>query len=208
MRGLVYLVDDDAAVRRGVCALLSAIGYRTSPFESAERFLAALPDAEHVGAVILCDVYMLGMQGPELQRLLTKNAVRIPVVIMTAHGDVPLAVAAMRDGAVDFLEKPFTPEELTRALDRALSPQLALHQLIDQPTEAIVRRMKSLTTRERQVLRKIVSGLSNKAIARDLELSPRTVEVHRRNLVVKLQATSFAELVRMAIAVGPATEIE
>ncbi|MFN0023683.1 MAG: response regulator transcription factor [Parvularculaceae bacterium] len=202
MKGLVFLIDDDAAVRRGVGALLQAAGYRTALFESADRFLAALPNANQSGAVILCDVCMPGMQGPELQQRLRDQAVGIPVVIMTAHGDVQLAVSAMRDGAIDFLEKPFTPDELTKALDRAFTPRVALHPLIDLPTVDIARRIASLTAREREVLREIVNGQSNKAIARDLDLSPRTIEVHRRNLVAKMQATSFAELVRMAIAAG------
>jgi two-component system response regulator FixJ len=202
MKGFVYLIDDDAAVRRGVGALLGAAGYRASSFESAEQFLGAIPTLERADCVILTDVCMPGLQGPELQGRLRADGVLIPVVIMTAHGDVQTAVAAMRDGAVDFLEKPFTAEELTRALDRALTRPLAAHPLVDQAPEDLTRRIGTLTPREREVLREVVNGQSNKEIARDLGLSPRTVETHRRNLIAKMEAQSFAELVRMAVVAG------
>jgi two-component system, LuxR family, response regulator FixJ len=202
MRGHVYLIDDDAAVQRGVMALLKAAGYAVSGYSSAEIFLTALATLPRSGVAILLDVCMPGMRGPQLQRRLSADGVEIPVVVMTAHGDVPIAVQAMRDGAVDFLEKPFTAEELTRALDRAfaMTPPSTIRG--DPAGNEVMKRIEALTPREREVLREIIDGQSNKEIARAFNVSPRTVEVHRRNLMAKMEAGSFAELVRMSVAVG------
>lgn len=200
MWGHVYLIDDDAAVQRGVMALLKAAGYSVSSYFSAESFLSALATLPRTGVAILLDVCMPGMQGPQLQRRLSADGVAIPVVVMTAHGDVPIAVQAMRDGAVDFLEKPFTAEELTRALDCAFAMTPLPADSGAPAHNEVVKRIEALTPREREVLREIIDGQSNKEIARAFHLSPRTVEVHRRNLMAKMGAGSFAELVRMAVA--------
>ena len=202
MRGDVYLIDDDGAVQRGVKALLSAAGFGSSVFGSAEAFLSALPNLNAQGSVGLVDVCMPGMHGPELLTHLKKTDVRIPVIIMTAHGDIQMAVAAMREGAVDFLEKPFTADELIGALDRAFALANSKSQLSGPPAEDLAARLESLTPREQQVLTSIVEGQTSKAIGRELGLSPRTVEVHRRNIMSKMQAACIADLVRLAISGG------
>lgn len=200
MRGVVCLIDDDAAVQRGVSVLLSAAGYDSSVYGSAEEFLGALPDLDRANSIILVDVCMPGMQGPQLQSRLKADGVAIPLIIMTAHGDIPMATRAMREGAVDFLEKPFTAEELTQALDRAFALSNAHSRVRAAAPEDAAQRVNALTPREREVLVAIVDGQSSKLIGRELGLSPRTVEVHRRNIMTKMKASSFAELIRMAVA--------
>ncbi|MFZ5616295.1 MAG: response regulator transcription factor [Pseudomonadota bacterium] len=200
MRGVVCLIDDDAAVQRGVSVLLTAAGYDSSVYGSAEEFLGALPDLDRANSVILVDVCMPGMQGPQLQSRLKADGVAIPLIIMTAHGDIPMATRAMREGAVDFLEKPFTAEELTLALDRAFALSNSHSRVRASAPEDAAQRVNALTPREREVLVAIVDGQSSKLIGRELGLSPRTVEVHRRNIMTKMKASSFAELIRMAVA--------
>jgi len=202
LKGAVYLVDDDTAVQRGVAALLRAADYETSVFKSAEEFLARLPQLDLDRAALLVDVYMPGMQGLELQERLRAEGAPLPVIVMTAHGDIPMAVRAMRNGAIDFLQKPFTAEEVTSALDRAFmngasapsSPPCAPSHLADA--------YASLTPRERAVFESVVGGATNKEIARALSISPRTVEVHRQHIMTKMDAANFAELVRMAVSLG------
>jgi two-component system response regulator FixJ len=199
-RGAVFLVDDDKAVRRGVGALLAAADYAVNSFESAEDFLASLPALALGNAVMLVDVCMPGIQGLELQERLKNQGVQLPVIVMTAHGDIAMAVRAMRNGAVDFLEKPFTVEEVTAALDRALSIARPIPKLANSAPAEMRAHYEALTPRENEVLCEIVNGATNKEIARTLEISPRTVEVHRQNIMQKMHAHSFAELVRMAVA--------
>ncbi len=201
-RGRVFLVDDDPAVRRGVSALLKAANFKVASFDCAEAFLKDLDALDLDHAVLLLDVCMPGLQGLELQEQLIAQGVALPVVVMTAHGDVPMAVRAMRNGAADFLEKPFTVNEATDALSRALNPAARAGSPRRQPSGALYRAYETLTPRERDVLHQIVSGATNKEIARDFGISPRTVDVHRQKVMMKMKASSFAELVRMAVALG------
>ena len=199
-KGGVFLIDDDAAVRRGVAALLTAADYTVSIFKSGEEFLSEIDSLDIVDAALLVDVCMPGIQGLELQEQLNRDGVDLPVIVMTAHGDIPMAVRAMRNGAVDFLEKPFTVEEVTTALVRALTISRPFVKAAHMASPELSENYNSLTPRESEVLRDVVGGSTNKEIARSLNVSPRTVEVHRQNMMAKMNAKSFAELVRMAVA--------
>lgn len=200
---LVHVVDDDDAVRDSLTLLLEAAGFAVRTYGSATALLGAAMGA--VGCVVT-DVRMPEMDGLELQRRLAETGARLPVIVMTGHGDVPIAVEAMRAGAADFLEKPFDDEQLLASVRRAI----AASERVRDETEAaadIAARLTSLTPREREVLEKLVEGLPNKTIAYDLGSSPRTVEVHRARVMEKMGARSLPELVRMTIAVsghGPA----
>jgi len=198
--GGVFLIDDDAAVRRGVAALLTAADYTVSIFKSGEEFLSEIDSLDIVNAALLVDVCMPGIQGLELQERLNRDGVDLPVIVMTAHGDIPMAVRAMRNGAVDFLEKPFTVEEVTTALVRALTISRQIVKATQAASPELSENYNSLTPRESEVLRDVVGGSTNKEIARRIGVSPRTVEVHRQNMMSKMNAKSFAELVRMAVA--------
>ena len=202
-RGAVFLVDDDVSVQRGVAALLRAADYKTTVFKSGDEFLAKLPELDRQNAVVLVDVCMPGIQGLELQERLNADGVRLPVIVMTAHGDIPMAVRAMRNGAVDFLQKPFTVDEVTGALDRALSMQTPPFKQVESSANGDLHaRYESLTPRENEVFRQIVQGDTNKEIARLFDISPRTIEVHRQRIMTKMKADSLADLVRMAVALG------
>lgn len=198
-KGLVFVVDDDSAVQRGVAALLKAAEYEAVVFKSAEDFLTGLPNLDLRNAVMLADVCMPGIQGLELQEQLKKDGVNLPVIVMTAHGDIPMAVRAMRNGAIDFLQKPFTVDEIVTALERALCISLPAPKLSQSAPNDLIDRYKSLTPREKEVLREIVDGNTNKEIARIFSISPRTIEVHRQKIMAKMSADSLAELVRMAV---------
>ena len=200
--GKVFLVDDDDAVRHGVAALLSAADYETIVFKSGEEFLSALPDLDFDNGVMLVDVCMPGIQGLDLQERLKNDGVNLPVIVMTAHGDVPMAVRAMRNGAVDFLQKPFAADEVTTALERALAMPTPQKQSSKATSSGLVQKYESLTPREAEVLREIVNGNTNKEIARNLSVSPRTIEVHRQKVMTKMGAKSLAELVRMTVSLG------
>lgn len=201
-KGAVLLVDDDVAVRRGVAALLTAADYVVTSFASAEAFLAGLPELDVSGAVALVDVCMPGIQGLELLERLQREGVAVPVIVMTAHGDVSMAVRAMRDGAADFLEKPFTSDEVTKALDRAFASARPKPKAGTGAPADLRANYEALTPREKEVLLEIVAGATNKEIARNLGVSPRTVEVHRQNLMQKMTAGGLAELVRMAVSLN------
>ena len=193
---VVFVVDDDDAMRDSLDFLLSSAGCAVRTFEAAERLLEALTDS-NCGCVV-SDVRMPGVDGLELLRRIKAARPGLPVVIITGHGDVPLAVEAMKLGAADFVEKPFDDERLIGVVQAALA---GAPREVD-PANEIGVRVASLSPRERQVLDGLVAGLSNKAIARDHDISPRTVEVYRANLMAKMQAGSLSDLVRMAMRAG------
>jgi two-component system response regulator FixJ len=198
-RGKVYVIDDDDAMRDSLDFLLGAADFQVTLFESAQKFIDALP-ALDFGCVV-SDVRMPGIDGIELLKHLKAGANLFPVVIMTGHGDVPLAVEAMKLGAMDFLEKPFEDDRLIGMIEAALK-QAALGVKSEAVTLDIQSRIASLSPRERQVMDGLVAGLSNKLIAREYDISPRTIEVYRANVMTKMQAASLSELVRLAMRGG------
>lgn len=193
-RKLIYIVDDDASVRDSLCALLSAHGMRPVSFPSAEDLLQDTSEAHAFCAFI--DLRMSGMGGMELQKLLSKRATPVPVVILTAHGDVPLAVEAMRAGAVDFIEKPASEEQLLTAIE-SISNRLSNRPQVTLPPAVVSERLARLTVREKEVLDHIVLGMTNKHIADELRISQRTVEIHRARIREKMEARGLADLIRM-----------
>lgn len=196
MAETVYVVDDDAAMRDSLAFLLETSGYVAVTFDGGPALLSSLPVGTPV--CILTDVRMPGMSGLDLmQQLATRNP-GSAIIVITGHADVPLAVEAMKGGAVDFLEKPFDDDVLLASLDRALL-RLRGSEVGGAGRAAVVERLASLSARERQVLDALVAGKANKVIAFDLEISPRTVEVYRANVMTKMQAGSLSELVRMAL---------
>ncbi|ACI94238.1 transcriptional regulatory protein FixJ [Afipia carboxidovorans OM5] len=197
--GTVYVIDDDPAMRDSLDFLLDAAGFEARLFESAVSFLAALP-ALGPGCVV-SDVRMPNLDGIELLRRLKETNKPFPIIIMTGHGDVPLAVEAMKLGAIDFIEKPFEDDRLIGTIKAALSSAAQRHKG-EAVTADIASRIASLSPRERQVMEGLVAGLSNKLIARNYEISPRTIEVYRANVMTKMQASSVSELVRLAIRGG------
>jgi two-component system response regulator FixJ len=198
-RGKVYVIDDDEAMRHSLEFLLNSVDFEVTLFDSAQAFLDALAGLEF--GCVVSDVRMPGIDGIEMLRRLKALDTRFPVIIMTGHGDVPLAVEAMKLGAVDFLEKPFDDDLLIAMVDAGLKraePE-AKHEAA---TREIAGRIASLSPRERQVMDGLVAGLSNKAIAREYDISPRTIEVYRANVMTKMQAGSLSELVRLAMRAG------
>jgi len=196
---VIHVIDDDADVRKAMAFLLSTAGYAVRVHESATAFLAQL-DGVQAGCIV-SDVRMPGIDGLELQRRLKASGVRLPLIIMTGHADVPLAVEAMKAGAVDFIEKPFGDEVMLRAIERALETWRNASSE-NQESSAILARAATLSEREREVLSGVLAGNANKTIAYDLDISPRTVEVHRANVMSKMGAKSLSELVRMAMKAG------
>jgi len=198
-RGKVYVIDDDEAMRDSLNFLLDAAEFEVTLFESAQHFLDALPGVEF--GCVVSDVRMPGIDGIELLKRLKTNRNSLPVLIMTGHGDVPLAVEAMKLGAIDFLEKPFEDDRLIGMIDIALK-QAESGARSEAAVLDIVTRVESLSPRERQVMEGLIAGLSNKQIARDYDISPRTIEVYRANVMTKMQASSLSELVRLAMRAG------
>jgi two-component system response regulator FixJ len=194
--GVVHVIDDDADVRQSLAFLLSTAGLTVRVHESAVAFLKVLPEIKD--GCVVTDVRMPGIDGLELQRRLGELEKRLPVIVMTGHGDVPLAVEAMKAGAVDFIEKPFDDEVMLSAIRAALARQ-ADDRERNARTAAIQERIARLSDRERDVLDRLVAGKANKVIAHELGISPRTVEVYRANVMTKMQADSLSELVRMAL---------
>jgi len=198
-KGKVYVIDDDEAMRDSLNFLLASTGFDVVLFESAQIFLDALPDLAF--GCVLSDVRMPGIDGIELLKRMKAGNSPLPIVIMTGHGDIPLAVEAMKLGAVDFLEKPFDDDRLVAMIETAIrraEPAAKSEAL----TQDIVARVATLSPRERQVMDGLIAGLSNKLIARDYDISPRTIEVYRANVMTKMQANSLSELVRLAMRAG------
>jgi FixJ family two-component response regulator len=190
----VFIVDDDAAVRRFLGGLLESVELRVEAYESAQDFLEAY-EPGRPGCLVL-DVRMPGMSGLELQRELVGRAIDLPVIVLTGHGNVQVAVHAMKAGAVDFIEKPFDNELLLDRIQKAVAESVrATSERVKRNEIAI--RLKQLTPRESQVLDLVVSGESNKGVARHLDISERTVEIHRANVMRKMRATSLADLVKL-----------
>jgi two-component system response regulator FixJ len=195
----VYLIDDDEAVRESLALLLEARGLPVQTFASGSEFLAAAPSL--VPGCVVTDMRMPEMDGLELLQQLRERNLRLPVIVMTAHGEVSLAVQALKAGAADFIEKPFPGDVL---LDAVLSALKVIDRTQQQDTDIaeINGRIASLTSREREVMGQLVAGNQNKVIAYNLGMSPRTVEVHRARVMAKMQARSLSTLVRMAVSVG------
>ena len=198
-RGKVYVIDDDEAMRDSLQFLLGSADFEVTLFDSALVFLDKLGGLEF--GCIVSDVRMPGVDGIEMLRRLKHLGCRFPVIIMTGQGDVPLAVEAMKLGAVDFLEKPFDDDLLISMVDSGLKraePEVKQEAI----TREIAERIATLSPRERQVMDGLAAGLSNKAIAREYDISPRTIEVYRANVMTKMQAGSLSELVRLAMRAG------
>ncbi len=199
----VFIVDDDEAVRDSLEALLAVQGHSVQSYPSGDAFLAAWrPEAR---GCALVDLRMPGRDGLQLIDRLKSQGSKLPVIVVTGHGDVPLAVKAMKSGAVDFIEKPYSNDTIVQvvrqALARANTPAAA-----EGEGGKAAQRLASLTQREREVLQQLVIGRPNKIIAYELKISPRTVEIHRANLMKKMEAESLSHLVRMALAAGLSVE--
>lgn len=196
---VVHIVDDEEPVRKSLAFLLTMAGFTARVHESATRFLAAAPGLGK--SCLVTDLRMPDMSGLELLTRLGEAGAMLPTIVISGHGDVPMAVAAMKAGALDFIEKPFEDEVLVAAIKRA-AERIGQAAPAADDAAGIHERIAQLTERERQVLEAVVAGLPNKTIAYDLEISPRTVEVHRANVMSKMQARSLPELVRMTLAAG------
>ena len=194
-----HVIDDDQAVRESIEFLLRSARLTVKTYETASAFLAVAPT---IGSgCVITDVRMPGMSGIDLLRRLKEMGIGLPVIVITGHGDVPLAVEAMKFGAVDFLEKPFNDDVLLASVRSALDRSEASAQLETERAE-IRARIALLTNREHEVLDGLVAGHPNKIIAFDLKISPRTVEIYRANVMTKMKAASLSELVRMALVAG------
>ncbi|OZB20648.1 MAG: DNA-binding response regulator [Marinobacter sp. 34-60-7] len=194
----VYVVEDDEAVRDSLELLLKSDGKPVKTYESANAFLKEYSD-KMAGCIVL-DIRMPGMDGMELQKKLNDKHSILPIIFVTGHGDVPMAVDAMKEGAVDFIQKPYREEALLEKIEAALTQDLEQRKSLDEKQE-IVRRVKSLTPREREIMDRMIAGQANKVIAIELEISQRTVEIHRSRVMHKMGTHSLAHLVRMVLSV-------
>ena len=192
---IVHIVDDEEPVRKSLAFMLTVSGFAVRLHDSATAFLAAAPTIRN--GCLVTDLRMPDISGVDLIRKLKELAARIPSIVITGHGDVPMAVEAMKAGALDFIEKPFEDDTLIAAIERA-ARELD-RNAGDQDIHAILERLAQLSEREREVLSGVVAGHANKTIAYDLDISPRTVEVHRANVMAKMEARSLSELVRMSM---------
>ncbi|MES9817879.1 MAG: response regulator transcription factor [Candidatus Thiodiazotropha sp.] len=193
----VFVVDDDQAMRNSLKWLIESVSMQVETFESADAFIKSYYPGR--SGCLLLDVRMPGMSGLELQEYLRANQIAIPVIIITGHGDVPMAVRAMKSGAVDFIEKPFNDELLLESIRYALALDVKQRDMQKQRAE-IATRLARLTPREHEVMVMVTNGKANKEIASSLGVSAKTVEAHRARVMEKMQANSLAELVRMAIS--------
>jgi FixJ family two-component response regulator len=201
MQETVFVVDDDEAIRDSLRWLLEANGYRVQCFSSAEQFLEAYRSGQYaaqIGCLIL-DVRMTGMTGLELQEKLIAENSTLPIIFVTGHGDVPMAVSTMKKGAMDFIEKPFDEAELRKLVERMLDKARSESADVQQQRVA-TERLSKLTAREHQVLERIIAGRLNKQIADDLSISIKTVEAHRANIMEKLSVNTVADLLRLALS--------
>lgn len=196
---IIHVVDDDEAMRDSMAFLLRAENFPVQTYAAAADFLNALPQIK--SGCVVTDVRMPGMSGIELLQRLRELKVSLPVIVVSGHGDVPVAVEAMKSGALDFIEKPFSDEVFLRAVRMAINAQ-AVDSERQAQTATINSHLESLSKREREVLEGLVAGHSNKTIAYDLGISPRTVEIYRANVMEKMQAESLSDLVRMALIGG------
>jgi two-component system response regulator FixJ len=196
---IVFVVDDEPAIRDSLALLLRSVGLPTRTFESAQSFLDAFQPIPN--SCLLADVRMPGMSGLELQETLRSRGLKVPVIVLTGHGDIAMAVRAMKAGATDFIEKPYNDQVLIDAVHRALAAsQGAPSAPPGADRAAIEARIATLSPREREVMQFVIEGKPNKVIATRLGLSTRTVEVHRAKVMEKMEAASLAELVRLALA--------
>jgi two-component system response regulator FixJ len=196
---LISIIDDDESMRKSLAFRLRAAGFRVATYDSALAFLDAPP---HLGeGCVVTDIRMPQMDGMQLLRRIKSSGQNLQIVVMTGHGDISLAVEAMKLGASDFIEKPFDDEALLTMIRAALNNAEASSQR-DAESLEMVELIRSLTARERDVLEGLVAGRSNKDIGRDLDISPRTVEIYRANLMKKMRASSLSELIRIAIKAG------
>ena len=198
----IHVVDDDAAFRRSLVFLFESVGWQVATHASAEDFLAALPEANVVGCLVL-DIRMPMMSGLELQQVLRSRGWTVPIVFITGHGDVDLAVQAMKHGACDFLEKPFKDQALLDAVGRALKLGCEARDKAARCEEAKAL-LDRLSPREREVARLVAQGLPNKLVGRALDISEKTVHVHRHHVMEKTGVSSAAELARLMLRVDPA----
>jgi len=196
----ICIIDDDEAVRDSLKTMLAAADWQVETFGSAREFLDRF-DGARTGCVV-ADVRMPGMDGLELQSILAERSPDIPVIVMTGHGDVPMAVQALKAGAVDFIEKPFDGEAFIERIRQAMETRKRPHRDAEVAAGEVQARIERLTLREGDVLRHLIAGQPNKVIAYELGISPRTVEVHRARVMEKMQAKSLSHLVRMALAAG------
>jgi FixJ family two-component response regulator len=194
---MVYVIDDDEGMRRALNVLLNTVGYKTATYANPHDFLAQF-NRVAAGCLVL-DIRMPGMSGLELQQQLNRLGCMLPVIFITGHGDVPMAVQAMKDGAFEFIQKPFRDQDLLDRINHAIQQDAESRSTLARRAE-VLRRLESLTPRERQVMAMVVEGTANKVIAIDLNLSERTVEIHRAKVMEKMGARSVAHLVKLEMS--------
>lgn len=196
---LVYIVDDDTLLREAISSLLRSVGLRSAAFPSVAAFLAE--PLQGVASCLLLDVRLQGVSGLDFQAELNREGVALPIIFMTGHGDIPMSVRAMKAGAIDFLAKPFRDQDLLDAVNTALQADRTRRQR-DQAQNNLAARYQTLSPREREIMALAARGLMNKQIAGDVGISEITVKIHRGNAMRKMEAKTFADLVRMAEALG------
>ena len=196
----VFVVDDDPSIRESLSLLLRSAGYGVKTFAAAKDFLESEPGTPAPACLVL-DVKMPGLSGLDLQKELKSRNITIPIIFITGHGDIPMSVQAMKTGAVDFLPKPFDDDDLLEAVKEALLKDSQAHDNLDEQKH-ILQRLDSLTTREHEVLTYLITGMLNKQIAYELNISERTVKAHRKQVFDKMGVNSIAELVRLTEKMG------